>query len=83
MPERIERMFAYVATDPDDGSEGVCSVQIGTQHFPLIGADMDRMTSLWPHAEALAAATGSTIRLMLFDNATVIDTIDPTRKAPR
>lgn len=75
--QKIERLFAYVATDPDDGSEGVCSVQIGKVHFPMVGADMERMQSLWPHAERIAKATGSEIRLMLFENAQVIDIISP------
>lgn len=74
---KIERLFAYVATDPDDDSEGVCSVQIGQVHFPMVGADMERMNSLWPHAERIAQATGREIRLVLFDNAQVIDTINP------
>lgn len=74
---KIERIFAYVATDPEDGSEGVCSMQIGQVHFPMVGADMERMKFLWPKAEALAHASGMEIRLMLFDNAQVIDTIKP------
>lgn len=82
MPDKIERLYAYVATDPDDGSEGVCSIQLGDMHFPMVGADMARMQSLWPHAEGIARAAGTQIRLMLFDNPSVIDTIDPTtRKA--
>ena len=74
---KIERLFAYVATDPDDGSEGIVSMQMGMTHMPLVGADMERMQSLWPHAEMIAKSTGAQIRLMLFDNAQVIETIRP------
>jgi len=76
-PLKIERLFAYVATDPEDGDEGVCSVQIGQVHFPMVGADMERMESLRDRAEGIAHASGFEIRLMLFDNAQVIDTITP------
>lgn len=54
-----------MATEPD-GGEGVCSAQIGDVHFPLVGADMDRIKSLRPHAEAIRKMTGYPVRLVRF-----------------
>jgi hypothetical protein len=45
MPQSIDALYAWVATNPD-GNEGVCSMQLGAVHMPLIGADMDRVKSL-------------------------------------
>lgn len=74
MADKIERMYAFVVTD-DDGSEGIISMQFGATHMPLVGADMDRMTSLWPHAQRIGKMARKEVRLMLFDNGQVIDRI--------
>jgi hypothetical protein len=63
--QAISALYAWVATEPD-GGEGVCSAQIGDVHFPLVGADMDRMKSLRPHAELIHRATGYPVRLVRF-----------------
>jgi hypothetical protein len=42
--ERIEALYAWVATEPD-GGEGVCSMQIGEVHMPIVCADMERVES--------------------------------------
>jgi hypothetical protein len=62
---RIDALYAWVATEPD-GGEGVCSVQLGGIHMPLIGADMDRIKSLREHAEAVHRASGYSVRLVRF-----------------
>ena len=51
--ERIEALYAWVATEPD-GGEGVCSMQIGEVHMPIVGADMERVESLRQDLEDLA-----------------------------
>jgi hypothetical protein len=58
-------LYAWVATEPD-GGEGVCSAQIGDIHFPLVGADMDRMKSVRDFAEIAHRATGYPVRLVRF-----------------
>jgi hypothetical protein len=39
--QRIETIYAWIATEPD-GGEGVCSMQAGEIHLPMIGADGER-----------------------------------------
>lgn len=66
--QRIDEMFAFVAVDEEDGTEGVCSVWMSPEegHMPLIGADMNRVESLRPAAELIARQTGLTVRLVKF-----------------
>jgi hypothetical protein len=65
MPQTIDALYAWVATEPD-GGEGVCSAQIGDTHFPLVGADIDRAKSYRPYAELARKATGYPVRLVRF-----------------
>jgi hypothetical protein len=65
MPQTIDALYAWVATEPS-GDEGVCSMQLGAVHMPLIGADMDRVKSLREHAELVRQATGYPVRLVRF-----------------
>ena len=63
----IERLYAWIATEPD-GGEGVCGAYLsGMPGFtPLIGADRARIESLRPHARLVAAKTGCPVRLVEF-----------------
>ena len=65
MPKTIDALYAWVATEPS-GDEGVCGAQIGDTHYPLVGADIDRVKSLRGHAELLREATGYPVRLVRF-----------------
>ncbi|MCC6172098.1 MAG: hypothetical protein IT481_08720 [Gammaproteobacteria bacterium] len=63
---RIHRMFAYLSKDAA-GNEGVCAGPMGGLPLvPLIAADEERLASLTPIAEQIAAATGMTIVLVEF-----------------
>jgi len=69
----IERLYAWVATEPD-GGEGLCSVTtlaLGT--MPLIGADRERIESLRPHAEITRKLTGYPVRLVRFLRTDVME----------
>ena len=65
-PKTIDALYAWIATEPD-GGEGVCSAQIGDTHFPLVGADIDRVKSLRAYA-LVRHATGYPIRLARFSH---------------
>ena len=65
MPQTIDALYAWVATEPD-GGEGVCSMTLGNIHYPLVGADMDRIKSFRKHAEFLREATGYPVRLVRY-----------------
>jgi hypothetical protein len=74
---RIESMFAYVAVDPADNTEGV--VALG--NFPLVGADLDRAVSLESAAQAIADTTGAPVTLVHFSQRTEGKTLTP--RTPR
>lgn len=63
--QSIDALYAWVATEPD-GGEGVCSAQIGDVYYPLVGADMERLRSLRPYAEAIRRTSGYPVRLVRF-----------------
>jgi hypothetical protein len=69
--QKIERLYAWVATEPD-GGEGVCSMLLGGVQMPLIGADMARVESLAPHAALVARMSGYPVRLVEFSTRRVL-----------
>ena len=65
MPQTIDALYAWVATEPS-GDEGVCSMRLGDTHYPLVGADTDRVKSLRENAEFVRRVTGYPVRLVRF-----------------
>jgi hypothetical protein len=62
---KVLQMFAFVTTDKDEDDEGVVGQQSGTTGWmPLVGADMARVESLEPIAQAIADMHGQPIRLL-------------------
>lgn len=74
-PGVIKEIYAFVSCD--DGGEGVCAFNANNGWLPLIGADMDRVTSLKEIAQKIANETGQNITLAIFDNRQDIETIKP------
>jgi hypothetical protein len=70
--EKIERVYAWIATD-QDGSEGIISIEVGDIHYPLIGADTERIESLRTYARRVQMMTGYPIKLVEFDGCHVIE----------
>jgi hypothetical protein len=52
---RINEVWAFVSVDPKDGNEGVMATTTGRYWLPLIGADGERIKSLRPIVEEMAA----------------------------
>lgn len=65
---RIEHVWAFIATDPANGDEGIPAMMIGRTMCPLIGADEARLASLREMAQELVRMTGIKIRLVRFDS---------------
>ena len=75
MPLKIEKMFAFVATD-DEGNEGVCGFNVGGAGWmPMVGADMAMVEKLRPMALATAEKSGQRIKLVLFTNREEVEEI--------
>lgn len=69
MPKTITELWAWVAVE-SDGSEGILAKEmlIDGQHMflPFVGADMARVESLRPHAEAMSGRFHKPIKLKHF-----------------
>ena len=64
----VERMYAWIALNPN-GDEGICGMELpGMGMVPLVGANRHRMLSLRPYAERTRAATGCPVSLVVFSN---------------
>lgn len=79
---KIERMFAFVSQSPE--GEGLIAVQqvVNGQlmMMPLVGADMDRVKSLYPLAEQVCKAKNVSFRIYSFENRVdITQEVDPLR----
>ena len=63
---RIDCMYAFVAEDSEPEDEGIIGMQTDDGWLPLVGADMARVESLKPVAQAIAQATGKRVKLLHF-----------------
>lgn len=62
---RITELYAFIAKDKE-GNEGIMGFSNGGQMMPLIGADIDRVESLKPIADRIAALNGIEYELRYF-----------------
>ena len=75
---RIEQMYAFVALDPEDNTEGVVAMgPMDGVMLPLVGADMERVEQLRPIAQALATRGDMKITLCRFEIRTELEVIEP------
>jgi hypothetical protein len=83
VPDRIERLFAFVAEDESgEGLTGFWDPASGW--MPMVAADEARVESLRQMAERIATESGKPIRLLRFDVRTEVETITPASfRCPR
>lgn len=74
---RIEQMYAYIALDPTDNTEGVVGQVTEHGMIPMVGADAKRIESLRPFVEDLVRATGQKITLVRFEVRTEVEEFNP------
>jgi hypothetical protein len=72
---RIQEIWAFVGTDANDGDEGIAGARLGAEWFPLVAADVDRLISLRPLAEAIAKTTRRDVKLVKFLRRVDVETI--------
>lgn len=70
-------MYAFVALDPADNTEGVIGMPGPDMAMPLVGADMKRVDSLKPLARELAKQLGVKVTLCRFEVRTELETFEP------
>ena len=75
---RIKHIWAFIATDPADDSEGIPAFlgRDGAWH-PLEAADEDRLTDMRKIAVEMAKKGGVKMRLVRFDSMVDVETIEP------
>lgn len=71
---KIEAMYAFVAVGEEgEGIMGGMTMMAGQLVFmPFVGADMDRVASLYPKAVEIAASQGLSFKVLRFDQRTDI-----------
>jgi len=67
-PLVISEMYAFVADNTDGTGEGVigCMVPESNLMLPLVGADMERVNSLYPVAVRICEFTKTTFKVLKF-----------------
>jgi hypothetical protein len=76
-PFVITTLWAYVAVAPN-GDEGIVAVaKDGGPMVPLILADLDRIKTWAPYARDIAKKNAQTVRLVRFNDRTVLEEIYP------
>jgi hypothetical protein len=76
-PKKIEAVYCYII-DEKDGGEGIPAVQTPDGGWmPLVGADLERLESLKPVAQATANKLQKHMRIVKFTNKEVVAEIHP------
>jgi hypothetical protein len=70
--QKIERIYAWVATEPD-GGEGIVSTLLGDTHYPLIGADKARIESFREFAQLAGKVSGYPVHLICFEQKRILE----------
>jgi len=71
----INQMYAFVSEDSGPDDEGIVGFHTDTGWMPMVGADMDRIKSLKPIAQAIAKETGKKIKVLCFTNREELEII--------
>lgn len=81
-PEKITSLWAWVATEPLDGDEGVMGFNSPAGWVPAIGADRERVEALRGFAQDVADL-GVVVKLMRFADGAVLETLETHQPAER
>lgn len=76
---RIAHIYAFIALDPADNTEGLpayWSPSLGA-HLPMIGADLEMIDMLRPKAKQIATELGVPIRLVRFSVREELEVFEP------
>lgn len=75
---RIEQMYAFIALDPADNTEGVIGFTdaLTGESMPMVGADMKMVDKLRPLARRAARAGGVKVTLCRFEIRTELESYE-------
>jgi len=74
---RIDEMYAWTVIDPKDDIEGTPAFDYFGTAMPMMGADIDRATSMRPIAQQVARESGVPVTLKRFTTVEVLETVYP------
>jgi hypothetical protein len=74
---KITELYACIAQDGGPDDEGIPSIMLLGQNFPLIGADMGRVKDIKKIAQKIANEQGKPIRIARFTNMEIVETLTP------
>jgi len=75
-PRRIERLYAWICTEPD-GGHGIPALKMPDDVImPMIGSDLIRIESLRPYAEDIRMNKGYPMELVEFSGRKVLETLE-------
>jgi hypothetical protein len=74
---KVTELYAYVMADKDENDEGVPAMTVAGNVYPLMGADLPRIKSLRPFAQALANEQGKEIKLLRFSQMEIVEMVKP------
>lgn len=75
--KKVDQLYAFVMED-NDGDEGIPAfIGAAGVMFPLVGADMDRVTSLMEVAQMMANERRRPIRIRRFSQWEQIGEVNP------
>lgn len=74
---KIDEMFAFVVQDTGPDDEGIMAELLPNGSWaPMVGADMTRVRSIIPRADAIAKITGKSYKILHFK---LVGEIPPSR----
>lgn len=79
---KITEMYCFALNDKDEDDEGVPAISTPNGVMPLMGADIQRITSLMPKVQAIANEIGKTLRIYHFTNKKQIGEVNPQEGRP-
>lgn len=75
-PQKIERLYAWICTEPD-GGHGIPALKTaGGMAMPMIGSDVVRIQDLRPWAEMVRKEKGYPVELVEFSVRTVLEVLE-------
>ena len=72
----VDELFAFLMTDAA-GNESIPAIRLGNVAMPLVGADMERMSSFRGQVEQIAKKMNQVVRLCKFSQKEIIAEFKP------
>lgn len=79
---KITELYCFAVDDKDEDDEGVPAIDTELGLMPLMGADLERITSLLPKVQDVANQIGKPLRIYHFTNKRQVGEVMPQPGKP-